>query len=179
MTTAPDSLLHPDALETMLVLAVSTPDGAFVEVGVYKGGSAWYLANLARSQCRTLHLFDTFTGIPEKAPIDRHEIGDFGDTSLEAVSAAIPDAIYHVGVFPPQNGPPLPEQIAFVHVDCDQYAVIKRAVAELWPRLVDGGVMLFDDYGVLAGATAAVRDACSALSIDVRETAQGKAYIVR
>lgn len=163
----------------MLQLAESTPHGRFVEVGVYKGGSAWHLEKLAWEQHRMLHLFDTFTGIPEKAPIDRHEIGDFGDTSLDAVREAIPNAVYHVGVFPPQDGPPVPDYIAFVHVDCDQYAVIKRVVAELWPRLVDGGIMLFDDYGALAGATAAVRDACSALSIELHETAQGKAYIVR
>jgi hypothetical protein len=174
-TVAPPSLLHPDSIASMLALAEATPRGAFIEVGVYRGGSAWHLAALARRQGRALHLFDTFTGIPECCERDRpHKVGDFGDASLEAVRAAIPDAIVHVGVFPatlPFDGIGL---VAFVHVDCDQYQCARAAIECLLPLMPAGGVMLFDDYGATDGATAAVDEAF--LPREIKRTAQGKAF---
>ena len=117
----PLTLLGPEVIDSLISLALNAVQGPYVEIGVYKGGSAWWLAALARQQVRELHLFDTFTGIPHKGPYDEeHEVGDFSDTSYESVKSAIPDAIFHVGVFPEtlQNIPPI--NPAFVHVDCDQ-----------------------------------------------------------
>ena len=37
--------------------------------------------------------------------------------------------------------------IAFAHVDLDLYAPIKAACAFIFPRLLVGGAMVFDDYG--------------------------------
>jgi hypothetical protein len=96
----PNSLVGPTAIEDLCAIASSGPEGCFVELGVYKGGSAWHLAQVARDQGRKLYLYDTFCGIPFKAPIDHHAPGDFGDTSVEEVREAIPDAIICEGVFP-------------------------------------------------------------------------------
>jgi O-methyltransferase len=177
MTAAPPSLLHPDAIAAMLALAHAAPPGAFVEVGVYRGGSAWHLAALAREQHRKLHLFDTFSGIPERSERDRPcKVGDYGDASLEAVRAAIPDAEFHVGVFPAtMHGLDL-GPVAFVHVDCDQYRCARAAVELLLPLMPVGGVMLFDDYGITSGVTEAVEELF--LPREIRRTAQGKAYHV-
>lgn len=144
----------------MCDLARQTPlDGLFAEVGVYRGGTAFFLNQLRIEQGRPpMHLFDTFTGIPEKSPIDGHRIGDFGKTSLAEVQAVIPDAIYHVGIFPAT----LPIDLtgfAFIHIDCDQYRSIRACCRWLVPRLIQGGIVYFDDYGMLRGATAAV-DEC-------------------
>ena len=174
MTAAPPSLLHPDSIASMLALAEATPRGAFVEVGVYRGGSAWHLAALARRQGRALHLFDTFTGIPERGARDRP--CQVGDTPLALVRAAIPDAVFHVGVFPatlPADGIGC---VAFVHVDCDQWGCARAAIECLLPLMPAGGVMLFDDYGVTDGVTAAVDEAF--LPREVKRTAQGKAFFV-
>jgi len=138
----------------MCELARRTPDGCFIEVGVYKGGSAFHLAVVAQEQGRDLHLFDTFDGIPWKDPIDTHKISDFSDVALADVQAAIPSAIFHVGIFPGTLNATGP--IAFVHVDCDQYRSVKACITELWGRMRPGAIMLFDDYGILAGATEAV-----------------------
>ena len=179
MTAAPPSLLHPDAIAAMLALARATPLGAFVEVGVYRGGSAWRLAALARRQERALRLFDTFTGIPECCERDRpHKVGDFGDASLDAVRAAVPTAVFHVGVLPRT----LDDRefrlsgVAFAHIDCDQYACARAAIELLPPLMRLGGVILFDDYGITDGVTFAVDEAF--LPREVKRTAQGKAYVV-
>lgn len=156
---APQSLLSSDVLHELKEFARLRPKGDFVEVGVYKGGSAVVLADVAREQNRRLFLFDTFTGIPLHDPQrDYHQIGDFADTSVESVRAAIPDAFIVQGVFPctltDEVGP-----IALAHIDCDQYESVRACCLKLGPRMVSGGVMAFDDYNVLEGARAAV-DEC-------------------
>lgn len=44
-------------------------EGDVAEVGVYKGGSAYLLASVLRDTDKTLHLFDTFAGMPH---VDEH-----------------------------------------------------------------------------------------------------------
>jgi len=151
MDKPPYSLLAPDTLAELCRLADLSPDGKIAEIGVYQGGSAWHLASTGRE----LHLFDTFTGIPFKSPVDSHVVGDFGDTSERQVRELIPTAILHVGVFP-QTLPPDLFGFGFVHVDCDQYQSVRDAIDHLGPRMLDGGLMVFDDYGHLEGATLAV-----------------------
>jgi O-methyltransferase len=144
-----------DNFKVMLNVASVTPPGKFVEIGVYQGGSAYVLDYLAKVDSRELHLFDTFCGMPVKSDVDRHEIGDFADTNAERVKQIIPDAFFHIGMFPDT----LPHDlrgIAFAHVDCDQYESVKAACMHLPRRMVRGGIIYFDDYGCLAGATQAV-----------------------
>jgi hypothetical protein len=35
--------------------------------------------------------------------------------------------------------------IAFAHIDCDQYRAIKESVAHVLPLMVPGGIIWFDD----------------------------------
>ena len=157
--TAPGSLINIGQIEDLCDLAAGTPPGCFVEVGVYKGGSAYFLMAVAVQQGRKLHLYDTFAGMPFADPeIDKeHNIGDFADTSVEEVRAAVPDAIYHVGVFPDTFSPIGP--IAFVHVDCDQYQSVYDCIDVLWRDMVPGAIMVFDDYEHTSGARKAIDDA--------------------
>lgn len=153
----PDTLLGQLALDSLCEIASKTPrHGCFVEFGVYKGGSAWHLAKVAREQGRELHLYDTFEGIPWRMEIDSHKVGDFADTSYEAVCAAIPGAHVHKGLFPDSLVPMPP--IGFVHVDADQYQSIKAAIEVLGPLMLKGGAMIFDDVPCLGGATKALND---------------------
>lgn len=156
----PESQLPEVNLEELSDLCASTPDGCIVEVGVYKGGSAWALQQVARG--RTLHLFDTFTGIPEKSEGDNLSIGQFNDANVDLVREALPEAKIHVGVFPATLSDDI-QDIAFVHVDCDQQATCRSAIALLWPRIVPGGVMAFDDYP-FEGIKKAIHDAFGVVS---------------
>lgn len=178
LESGPPTLLGPEAVLDMLRLARSAPPGDFVEVGVYKGGSAWHLQRLAAERGNALHLFDTFTGIPERTDGDEHRIGDFSDTSLEAVQTAVPSAVFHPGVFPATmvGSPWRPGDVAFVHVDCDQRDTIAAVIATFEPLLCGGGIMLFDDYGALDAATKVVDDM---LGDVIQVTGQGKAYYVK
>lgn len=170
---APDSLIHPAAIAEMCELVRNGPPGCVVELGVYKGGSAFHLAAVAREQGRAVYLFDTFSGIPFKAAIDVHHAGDFGDTSIEAVRAAIPDAFFCPGVFPDSMVPMPP--IAFVHVDADQYQSLKDAIAHFTPLMVPGASIVFDDVGCMPGADLAAKEWEDELGYPLGRTAHNKA----
>lgn len=126
-------------------------EGSVVECGVYRGGTALLLAELCGggAAAARLHLFDTFEGMPVSDPrYDAYEVGSFRDTSLEAVRGLLVghDACFHPGRIP-ETFVDLPEEIAFAHVDVDQYESVAACIEAIHPRLVRGGVILFDDYG--------------------------------
>lgn len=168
------SLINPAHLDELREAAAACPPGALVEVGVYRGGSAARLAEVAQEQGRALWLFDTFTGIPEATEgVDRHRVGDFADTDLREVRASLPHACIVVGdaretVPDAETGP-----VAFAHVDCDQYETTRDVIRALIPRMVRGGMMVFDDYGCLDGATRAVDEMIGGIEL----SAGGKARV--
>lgn len=165
------SMLNLEAIEELIYFAARTPPGAVVEVGVYKGGSAFCLAQLGRP----LFLYDTFEGLPYQGPKDGNPAGRFADTSVEEVRALVPEATIVKGLFPDSlvDMPP----VSFVHCDVDQYQST-RAVLEYMPsRMTPGGIILVDDYGVAdcEGATQAVQESGFPFLVSART---GKAVII-
>lgn len=170
MTGAP-SLVRQYTADAMVELATKTPPGNFLEVGVYKGGTATLLYELTEQQHRKLFLYDTFTGMPYKSAVDEHEIGDLADTSVEEVRQYCPNAVIVPGIFPHSAvdmGP-----IAFAHIDCDQYQAHVESIEFLLPKMVKGGVIWFDDSTALYGARLAVMS----LLGDTVKTYKGKHYV--
>lgn len=149
------SLIGEDVLEEITQAAFKAPYGAIVEVGVYQGGSALRLYQVACEQGRRLFLYDTFTGIPCKDEIDSHRVGDFADTSYEHIKFMFHRADVIQGVFPDSAVPMGP--IAFAHLDCDQYRSVLESAQYLEPLMVPGGIMWFDDY-CLEGAKQAINE---------------------
>ena len=89
------SLIPAPDLAQMLHYAATAPNGAFVEVGVYKGGSARELYGIAERQGRTLWLFDTFTGHPAPSEHDgpQHPAGRYADCAdPDDLQREMPDA---------------------------------------------------------------------------------------
>jgi hypothetical protein len=171
VTKAPFTLVGADKCLSLAAIAAKCPDGCFVEVGVYQGGSAWLLAWAAEKQGRELFLYDTFEGIPFKSDVDVHQVGDFADCSYEAVCEAVPHATVVRGVFP-DSMVPMP-QVAFAHLDCDQYESVKKSLGALVPLMVKGGAIVLDDVWCLEGATKALMD--SGLPFGVTDA--GKAIV--
>jgi len=156
--------------------------GSIIEAGVALGGTAILLARL-RPPGRSLFLYDVFSTIPppsERDEADAHQryetirtgkavgIGgeqyygyrpdlieqvrrnliDFGiDPSKEAVS-------FIPGTFETSLHPDRP--VAFVHVDCDWYDSVVTCLDRIFPKLAQGGIMIFDDYKSYAGCKKAV-----------------------
>jgi len=129
-------------------LKLSAPvRGSMAELGVYKGGTAKLIATVVPD--KTLYLFDTFSGMPDEQSIDKHKAGDFDDTSIEAVSHLLNDRqniVFRQGYFPTTTQGLEGERFSFVHIDGDLYQSTLDALEFFYPRMVSGGIMIFDDY---------------------------------
>ena len=128
-------------------------DGDFAEFGVFRGGTALLAANVLKGgrTRRTLHLFDSFVGMPDTRRGEAFERGHFSNTSESAVRELIADSgqatVFHVGYIPDTFTGCDIQRIAFAHVDVDLAQTVRDSVEFVYPRLVPGGVIVFDDYG--------------------------------
>jgi len=61
-------------------------------------------------------------------------------------------------------------RISLLHIDCDLYRPTKVAIEHLWNRVVRGGVIVLDDYGIRPweGETAAVDEWLANTSVRIR-----------
>jgi O-methyltransferase len=158
--------------------------GAFVECGVWRGGSvmAEALTLLRLGLCdRDLYLFDTFAGMPAPQDEDvslrepehsalsrwqrdqRGEHNDWAYASIETVrenviSTGYPAERLHLigGLVEDTIPRQAPEPIALLRLDTDWYRSTKHELEHLYPRLAPRGVLILDDYGSWAGARKAV-----------------------
>jgi len=127
-------------------------EGAFAELGVYKGDSAQLLHLMDSS--RVFHLFDTFEGFTEKDLVNEtgkaatYTTRNFADTSIEKVQARINNGRFkfHKGYFPETSLGLENESFALVNMDADLYNPTKAGLEFFYPRLAPGGVIIVHDY---------------------------------
>ena len=156
--------------------------GDIVECGVWRGGSmmavAFTLMELRTE--RTLHLFDTFEGMPppsdqdvtfsgqsaskmmETQP-DKESAQIWAYSSLDEVkqnfqSTGYPEHLvqFHKGLVEDTIPGDAPPTISLLRLDTDWYESTRHELIHLYPRLVSGGVLIIDDYGHWEGARKAV-----------------------
>lgn len=153
--------LKPQSLYTLMYfLRESLPlEGDVVECGVWRGGSARLLREeiVVAGGYKKLHLFDSFEGMSAvDSSNDRHEVGDFADTSLDHVQRFVVGesgadtqsvAEFHKGWIPQSFAGLDDMRICFAHIDLDLYQSILDTLAFVWPRLASRGTIVFDDYG--------------------------------
>lgn len=132
-----------------IIKAISKIDGDLAEVGVYKGGTAKIICE-AKGQ-KTLHLFDTFEGLPRLSEKDNsyefHE--NQYSCSLDYVKNYLRDycnVFFYKGLFPSTAGPIEQKKFAFVHLDVDLYESTINSLVFFYPRITKGGVLLSHDY---------------------------------
>jgi O-methyltransferase len=139
-------------------------NGCVAEVGVYKGGSARAIVTFLDKR-NMLYLFDTFIGIPNEDNNDNHfMIGDFYDTSFEAVQNLFKNnknVIVYKGIFPQETGHHIKDiRFKFVHLDVDTYPSYMDSLKFFYDKMIVGGYIVFDDYNEegCEGATKAVNE---------------------
>ena len=137
------------------------------ELGVYRGGNAFFLATLLNELYpgAKVYAFDTYEGMPEtRRGIDLHVAGDFSDASLTEIRHAASDrGIGNIEFIKGDVRDTLlrfNEPIGLAHIDLDIYEPIAFAQEIMWERLVGGGYLVYDDATVSSclGATRAVED---------------------
>ena len=140
--------------------------GAFAELGVYKGETARIIHLMEPD--RKFHLFDTFEGFKvkdlkeETGKAATYSPENFSDTELRKVEQKINgnnNIIFHQGYFPDTTKGLENEEYAFVNIDADLYNPIKAGLEYFYPRLSPGGVIIVHDYNIeWEGAMKAVDD---------------------
>lgn len=145
-----NTLLTPQKLSVMTELMNLAPPGIFLEVGVYRGGSLFHMAKSHPN--RMIFGFDTFEGMPHRYYDDdeHHKPGEFSDTSQDNVRHLLSEcknmAITIKGLFPDSARGMIHNDVAFAHLDMDHWRGTQAAMEFLWPQMVPGGILLFDDY---------------------------------
>lgn len=121
-------------------------EGDLAEIGVYRGATS-LLMHLMYPD-RNIHCYDTFEGIKGAQPgVDFHYNGEFA-CSLQDVQAAMGESdkvFYHVGEFPGSFNEH-EVKFAYVHTDTDTYLGTKASIDVMYPRLVENGKLMIDDY---------------------------------
>jgi O-methyltransferase len=125
--------------------------GSFIEVGVWKGGTGCLLAS---ATSKPVLLCDTFRGVVKAGPHDTYyKGGEHSDATEEEVRSlasqlGVSDRIKVLrGVFPEDTGLSVKESLALCHIDVDVYESARDVYNKIWPLIVRGGVVVFDDYG--------------------------------
>ena len=130
--------------------------GAILEVGVWRGGTgallAWRAASLGLDE--TLYLCDTWEGIVKTGPTDiYYHDGKHDDTSRAIVERLVErmqltNIELLQGIFPDDTASRVhDDRFRLVHIDVDVYESAKDVFDWSWPRLAEGGMVIFDDYG--------------------------------
>jgi hypothetical protein len=181
--TEPYTMTSPERIVTLIdaveyVVRAEIP-GAFVECGVWKGGSVMAIALtlLRLGQLRDLYLYDTFEGMTEPTEIDVDLFGRKASSllagrprnedvaniwayaPLKKVEQVLQETNYpqeriHYVRGPVEETIPqaIPNQIALLRLDTDWYQSTKHELEHLYPLLMSGGVLIVDDYGHHLGA---------------------------
>lgn len=171
---------YANYLATKYICESNIP-GAFVECGVWRGGSTIIMLEtmLLYKQHRDIYLYDTFAGMSE--PTD-HDVDFRGKSvkekwlkkrsnqknlwcyaSLEEVKKNIATTKYPLekinfiqGKVEDTIPETLPQSIALLRLDTDWYESTKHELDHLYPLLNEKGVLILDDYGNFLGARKAV-----------------------
>ena len=172
-------------LQSVVYITENNIDGEIVECGVWKGGSCMAVALKLMEldqKTREIWLYDTFEGMTEPTSHDVEiETGKKGKELLEGIDkntdkynmwAYAPKDIvidnmkktrypidnikYITGKVEKTLKERKPKKIALLRLDTDWYESTKAELEELYPYVVNGGIIIIDDYGHFEGAKRAV-----------------------
>jgi hypothetical protein len=125
-------------------LATCTVDGLIMEFGVFQGDSLRFIAKRIKE---TVHGFDSFEGLPEdwtyfqkqgRFSLDGN-IPTFREHNIRTYKGWFEDT---VPVFLAEHA----GAARFIHIDCDIYSSTRTVLAQLQSRIVEGTVIVFDEY---------------------------------
>ena len=142
--------------------------GDVVEFGCYVGTTSVYLAR-ELAPGKTLHVYDSFEGLPEKTQFDMSPAGEqFRPGELHATKkefianmrrAGVRMPVIHKGWFDDITPNDVPEKISFAFLDGDYYESVLTPLKLIEHKLSPGAIIVVDDYAneALPGAQKAVQ----------------------
>jgi O-methyltransferase len=169
------------ALLQELIHAVEN-EGAIVEFGCYIGTTSVYIRRVLNllDKNNAFHVFDSFEGLPQKKSQDISPLGvqfKAGELSVtkkqfirEFYKAGLKLPIIHKGWFSDVAADDVPKNISYAFLDGDYYESVMTPLKLIEKKLVQGAVIIVDDYGnqSLPGAAKAVDEWCALHGYSVR-----------
>lgn len=164
-------------------------DGDIAECGCYQGATAFFMAQA--STHGMLHLFDSFEGISRPASNDvaadanimGWTEGDLAasEATVRRTLASFENVTYYAGWIPARFGDVEDRSFRVVHIDVDLYQPTRDSIEFFYPRLVQGGVIVMDDYGLMTcpGARQAADEFAEKSGIGILELPTGQGIITR
>ena len=176
--------------------------GEIVECGVFKGASLIRFAMMRElfgtPDAKKIVGFDAFGAFPEtdfeadkpfrdrfitgsgesgigidqlREVLERKGIGRNVDLIAGDVRETVPQYV--------RSNPHL--RISLLNIDTDVYEPAVTILRELYPRIVAGGVLVLDDYGVFPGETAAVDEFFAGKDVEIKKFPfhQTPCYVVK
>lgn len=130
--------------------------GDVVELGCYVGTTSLFLQRLLLPTGKSLHVYDSFAGLPPKTAADSSPAGEqFVKGELLATKselirnfkkANLQLPVIHKVWFEQLTQHDLPNQISFAFLDGDFYTSIAASLKAIWPKLTSGAIVVVDDY---------------------------------
>jgi hypothetical protein len=178
-------------------------EGDIVECGVGYGHSFLKLCCLAHyeNKGRKIYGFDSFQGFPEPSKEDisprNPRKGEWNVATVETIEQLLLAADFEMsfirnnvklikGFFKDSLHRYDGEGVAFLHLDVDLYQSYKVTLEYFWPKVVKGGVVLFDEYKQPAalrkfpGASRAIDEFFGSLASQIKLNDRvNKYYIVK
>ena len=148
-----------DRLSALFSLASSVKHlpGCTAECGVFKGASSYLIVAATRTAYSLHYCFDSFQGlstpqkedfVPEKD--DAYWMAGKFAIDLEYVTRALDAFRYDIAILPgwipTRFAEVTAERFSFVHIDVDFFEPTRDSIAFFYPRMIKGGIVLFDDY---------------------------------
>lgn len=153
--------------------------GDIVEFGCFVGTTSVFLAKeIEKWNNKSLYLYDSFEGLPEKTREDVNSLGEsFKKGELLATKKQLITNLKKSGIrkmpkitkgwFNELHADQIPKKISFAFLDGDYYRSILDPLELIWDNLEKGAIIIIDDYGneALPGASKAVDEWCNQHSI--------------
>jgi O-methyltransferase len=166
--------------ESLEYIRINNIEGDLVECGIWKGGNILGIMEYVyhhKMENRKIWLYDTFSGMtePDENDIDfeNNKARDVLDSNsfyeckspLDEVNqnlklSKLPNdrLVYIIGdiceTLNYENN--TPKKISLLRLDTDWYQSTKKEMEVLYPKLVNNGVLIVDDYGHWKGSKKAV-----------------------
>ncbi len=129
----------------------------FVECGTANGLSAYFTLKEISNNLKSkflMHLYDSWDAMRENELLETEmdHVGYYSELDISTVKNNLKEfedkLIYHVGYIPESLlSKESPKSIVYMHVDLNAAKPTLAALEFFFPKLVRGGVILFDDYG--------------------------------
>ena len=168
-------------------IRVENIQGDLMECGVWRGGAVIFMAAYCKTYeiNKTVYVADSFEGLPKP---DSKYSDDKGDTyfkydylevgedqvqkNFEKYELMGPNIKFIKGFFEESLKNTNVQKLSLLRLDGDMYSSTWHSLVEMYPKVVEGGFIIIDDY-YLKGAKAALKDYflqnginCELISVD-------------